>query len=126
MLSSSDMASLRATANTFLPDSAQVVRKSAAADGLGGFSDSWANQGAAVSCRLKLLRGQPIEGMIAQRAGGRQIWDLVLPANTDVTMADRVVVTLTFSTPASKTLEVISVQNGSWEVTRRCFCVEVK
>jgi hypothetical protein len=126
MLSATDMAQIRAAVTGIFPDSCQVKRRAIAADGMGGQTSTLNNQGSPTACLVKILRNQPSEGIIAERAAGRDVLEVIVPANVDVLEKDQLAVTLAFSTPANRTFEVIAVRYGSFEIERKCYCVELK
>lgn len=61
---------------------------------------------------------RPEEGTIADRAAGRTVWTVVVPADTDVGRTNRLRVD-------GRTLEVLGVIDDSAELERRCVCAEV-
>lgn len=121
MLSTADLDAMRATLDASLPDSCQVVRRSTVPDGAGGTTDTWANQGGAVACRLSpVSRSDRLaEREVAGELVAVTYWTLTFPDATDVTERDRVTV-------AGRTFEVTSVGTRSWEISRRVLVVEVE
>lgn len=117
MLTADELAAMRATVEDALPDTAQVQRRTLVSDGAGGYTESWSTV-ATVACRVARGGQLPQERVIAERLTTTSIWTLTLPALTDVTAADRIVV-------ASRTFEVVDVGARSDEVARRVVCMEV-
>lgn len=112
MLSASDLAAMQATQALALPSTCTISRRSLASDGMGGYTETWATLTASVACRLS-AHSAPTEAIMAERYGGRQTWMLTLPAGTDVTHEDRVVI-------GSVTYEVVGLSSGgAWETARR-------
>lgn len=116
MLTSAQIAGMRATAERALPETCVVQRKTAVSDGGGGTTESWASHVTDVPCRIA-----PLGGGETGTAGSRVIDEtthvVTLPAGEDITEADRVVVD-------ARTYEVTVVRDrGEWELSRR---VEVK
>jgi len=108
---------MRATLNASLPDSCQVSRKTTTSDGAGGQTESWGTV-VTVACRVSPTGQSPQERAIADRLSGVSVWTITLPANTDVTIADRLVI-------GARAFEVAGVLARSYEVSRRVVCVEV-
>jgi len=102
-----------------MPDTAYVRSRTQAADGIGGYTDSWAN-GSAIACRVAPYSSrQGTDEVMAERIGARTAWTVTLPAATVVTTDNRLVV-------GSRTFEVVGVLAAhSWETARRVVCVEV-
>ncbi len=117
MLSDADLAAMRSTLNSSLPDTAQVQRKSLTSDGAGGFTETWATV-ATMACRVAPSGQSPQERVIAERLTAMSTWTVTLPAGTDVQPADRVVV-------GSRTFEVVAALARSEEIARRIVCTEV-
>jgi SPP1 family predicted phage head-tail adaptor len=88
-LSAEHLESMRNTMEAYLPSTCTILRKSSSADGYGGRSETWRSIGTA-ACMVKqmpraelLKAGQPVEG---------DRWKVLLPADTDVTAQDRILV----------------------------------
>lgn len=111
MLTPGDIAAMRATAGLALPDTATLERLTSTSDGGGGFTETWAQQGDALPCRVA-----PLGGGEGGNAGGRVSDEttavVTLPAGTDVTESDRLVI-------AGRRYEVTVVRERSDEITRR-------
>lgn len=118
MLSAADLAAMRATLTECLPDIAEVQRLTRVSDGMGGFTETWATV-ATVPCRLAPSGNTPVEQVVAERVTDRVLWTITLPAQTDVTATDRVVV-------GARTFEVVGVLSPrSNELCTRLVAVEV-
>jgi len=118
MLSSADIAAMRATLSASMPDNAQVQRALRTSDGAGGFAETWTTI-ATVPCRVAPSGLTPTEQVIAERVRSRAVWTLTLPAGTDVTTADRVIV-------GTRTYEVVGMLTPrSYELATRFVAVEV-
>lgn len=118
MLSTPEIAALRAQQTLAMPDTVTIQRPTRVEDGAGGVTDTWATV-ATVKGRLSVDMRQGREG----QAGGRQTalayYRVTLPAGTDVRVKDRLLV-------ASRTFEVGPIQaGGAWETARVCPCTEV-
>jgi len=119
MLSASDLAAMREAQDAALPDTCTIRRKTLVSDGMGGYTETWSDLATGVKCRIATSRYRPEEAAIAEKFTGRTLWMLTLPAGTDVTNEDRVVLSGT-------TYEVVGVLSaGSWEMCRRVLVVEV-
>lgn len=130
MLNSAEIGWMQAQIVESLPDAAVIERQTRVSDAMGGASVSWVSVdqgiplllagGDAVPCRVSPAGFAPDERLIAERLQGDLAWTLTLPAGTDVTEKDRIMV-------GTRTFEVIGVlAPRSWEVSRRVVCVEKK
>lgn len=112
------IAGLRALSEQFLPDSCTVQRYTETSTG-DGTSQSWSSVATGVACRLS-----PLASSAQEALGGNDAmtaisqWTVWVPAGTDVTVKDRIVV-------GSRTFEVNRVGARSYEVIRECLCREV-
>ena len=118
MLSNVDLATMRATLEQSLPDTAAIQRRTLIPDGTLGFTETWTTV-ATVPCRVAPARNDEIDAAGVARTGRAQVWAIVLPANTDVLRADRVQV-------GSLSIEVVAVLGPrSYELGRRILGAEV-
>lgn len=119
MLSASELTAMRNTLAESLPDSGTISRLSLTSDGMGGGTPTWANVGTA-SCRVAPWgQKSPDEAIIAERVGAVAYWSITFGQGTDVTAKDRIAT-------GDHTYEVIGARAPhSWELSRRCMCVEV-
>jgi SPP1 family predicted phage head-tail adaptor len=116
MLSAGQLASMRSTLNASLPDTAAVHRDTLSSDSAGGYTTSAATV-ATVACRVSPSGGR--ESVVAGKVDAVSTWTITLPALTDVTAKDRLIV-------GSRTFEVAAVLDPrSWEIGRRVLCVEI-
>jgi SPP1 family predicted phage head-tail adaptor len=116
MLTAGDIAGMRATADTALPDVATVQRATTVSDGGGGTTTSWADV-ATVACRIAPAGGG--EGATAgERVVDESTHVISLPAEADVTELDRLIV-------GGQTYDVTLVRTWEeWEFSRRVECKE--
>lgn len=118
MLSSAEITAMRAQQFLALPDSVVIQRRTLAADGAGGQTETWttlATVAGRLSVETRVGRETPTGGRLASVTPYR----VTLPAQTDVTARDRLVV-------GSRTFDVALVQaGGAWETARVCLCAEV-
>ncbi len=123
MLTASQIARMRATMNRALPDIAIIQRRTGASDGAGGVTYTWAPH-ATVACRVSPIAGG--EMLLSDRnssSGDRAVDEtthvVTVAAETDITEADRVIV-------SGMTYEVTTVRaRGEWELSRRVDVKEV-
>jgi SPP1 family predicted phage head-tail adaptor len=102
---------MRAEQTKALPSTCTIVRRSVAADGLGGQTETWTTLASGVACRLAPMSYR--ERVAAQQFGGDETWHLTLPYGQDVTAADRVIY-------GGVTYEVKAVESGgAWESAKR-------
>ena len=118
MLSTGDLQGMRATLEQSLPGTAVIQTLSLTPDGMGGGTSTWTAAGT-VDCRLTRLssvRGDEAEH--GDRIAPEADWMLTLPAETQITTEDRVVVGgVTFTVSAMHAPR-------SWEISRRVELVE--
>lgn len=109
---------LRSLSNQYLPDTCSISRNTPTQSG-DGQADAWASVATGVACRVSPLASsaqEAIGGNDAMTATSQ--WTIWLPAATDVTVRDRIVV-------GSRTFEVNRVGARSYEVAREALCREV-
>jgi SPP1 family predicted phage head-tail adaptor len=116
-LTAGELAAMRAAQNAALPDTCVIRRVTLTPDSYGGHTEEW-NDIATVACRVAPSGHSPQEQVIAERMSATSTWTLTLPADTDVTAADRLVV-------GARTFEVAAVLARSFETARRVVCTEV-
>jgi hypothetical protein len=113
---------LQDLAETFLPDMATVQRytETSTSDGVG---QAWTDLASGVPCRVSPRGTRAEEGLGAGGAVVRAIspWIVTLPAYTDVTERDRIVVTGSDRTDG-RTFECQRIDQRSYESQRLCEC----
>lgn len=113
MLTAGEIAEMRGIANQTLAGTAVIQGGTVVSDSGGGGTLTWANRGT-VDCHISpiLVRGEREDvegGRIDQQAD----WIVTLPANTTISVKDRIVIDSTF-------YEVEAVRAPrTWELTRR-------
>jgi SPP1 family predicted phage head-tail adaptor len=101
-----------------LPDVCTISRRTQTTDSQGGYTETWATA-STTTCRVVSSNLTPEERATADRLSLATAWVVILPALTDVTAADRIVV-------GSRTFEVAAVlAPKTWEVGRRVLCKEI-
>lgn len=103
MLLSSELEGLRADIEATLPDTAVIERPEFTADGYGGQTVSYGAVGT-VACRLIPIRVN--EEAIASGLRVISAWRVIMPADTDVRVEDRLTV-------SGRTLRVVGVYQRS-------------
>lgn len=117
MLSDGQITRMRATAERALTDTCAVQRKTTVSDGGGGTTSTWGPHLASVRCRLSPAAGGE-DGVTGARISDESTHIVTLPAGTDVTEADRLVI-------SGQTFEITLVRTrGRFEITRRVECKE--
>ncbi len=112
-LSSADLDSIRATAETALPDTVTIERVNEVPDGAGGRTQDWQPVYVDIPARLSEKAGG-IPGQ-RQEAGTESGWTLTLSTAWTVSEKDRV------RTADGRTFEIVFVNQGrSYATTRRC------
>lgn len=115
LLSSSEIAAMRADLNWMLPDTALIERPTQVSDTSGGYTETWATV-ATVACRVAVPSGG--EEVIAGKLDAVGTWTITLPALTDVAAADRITV-------GTRVFQVaLPLRPRSWELSRRVLVTE--
>ena len=116
MLTSADIAKMRATADDALPQACVLYYNALASDNGGGWTETFTAAGT-TPCRLAPLRGDERE--IGSRIASEADWMITLPANTVIETDDRIEV-------AGGTYNVAAVHDrAAWEITRRVETTKV-
>lgn len=117
MLSAAELAEMRSVQALAQAGTAVISRKTLTADGMGGFTETWAASGT-VTCRVWPARESGAESLIADRITESDAWVITVPYATDVAAEDRVVAD-------GRTFEVVTAIAHTWETARRVVCVEI-
>jgi Family of unknown function (DUF6093) len=121
VISSSLLDYLRTVADAFLPDTCSIVRGTTTS-GSAGVSTVWAPIATGVPCRVS--PGGPGSESAGTTEGVMRAvsdWTVWLPALTDVTTRDRVVI-VGGDRVDGRTFEVTRVGERSYEAARECLC----
>lgn len=113
MLSDSDIARMRTSAEQALPGTAVIQSGTLTSDNGGGWTEAFTAAGT-VACRVSPISGGERE--IGGRISTEAEYVITLPAETAVETDDRIVV-------GAITYNVVAVRDRDWEITRR---VEVR
>ena len=117
MLSSDELAAIRAEQVATMPDTCTVQSVTRTADGMGGFTEDW-DDSASYACRLSVTSGRELE--IAARITNQRAVTITLPHGSAVTTGSRLVI-------GSQTYEIITVlTSGAWSTALRVLAVEVQ
>lgn len=120
MLTSADVASMRATAEDALPGTCVIHAGTLASDGGGGYTETFSALGTVV-CRLApaVSRGGG-EAERGDRISAEADWVLTIPAGTTVETDDRV-------TTGGGTYNVVAIRDrDDWEITRRLEVTKIE
>jgi head-tail adaptor len=112
------LASLRETAESFLPDTCTIQRYTETRSG-DGTVQSWSALATGIPCRVSPIGRMAVESFgaaQAEQAIGR--WSITMPTGQDVTARDRILV-------GSRAFEVTDVVARSYEVARAVICREI-
>lgn len=110
MLTDAELDSMRATASEALPGTAIIQTESFASNSGGGGSATWTAAGT-VDCRIAPISGNERE--IADRIAEDARSIVTLPAETSITVRDRMVIN-------GGTFNVMAIRDrDEWEITRR-------
>lgn len=117
MLTDDELAGLRETAESALPDTCAISRATATTDSAGGYTLVWANVATGVACRAGPPTRQA-ERIAASKIEAVNVQVFTLPWDTDIRPADRIVW-------SAQTFEVLPGELGSWSTVKRLLCSEV-
>lgn len=116
-LSTDEIAAMRATIETVLPDTCNILSVTQTSDGQGGFTDVWGTATAGVACRLdntssrELISGEQMKHFTG--------WMLTLPHSTSIAAGNRVEIN-------SENYEVVGFDDGkSWQLDLRVLVEKV-
>jgi head-tail adaptor len=121
-LTTSELTSMRACADTMLPDTCTIQRVTRTADGMGGYSETWADLATSVMCRAGTVNDAGGSEAVLKSLAPGTVLDLILTLkyNQDIDVKDRVVY-------ASKTYQVEAVRNDhSWVTAARAYLSRVE
>ena len=118
-LTADELAAMRSTSTSALPDTCTISRATPTADALGGQSVVWANVTVGIACRFSpdgITDGErDVAGAVRSTAG----WRFTFAHNVDVRLVDRIVV-------GTRTFEVVALDAArSWQLTLVGRCIEV-
>lgn len=117
MLSSDELAAIRAEQVANMPDTCTVQNVTRTLTSSGGSTRDWVD-GASYPCRLS-NRGLPQEYLQLAAVQGVQYWMVTLPHDAVVTREARLVI-------GGKTVSIVGfASGGEWETAKRAVCVEV-
>lgn len=112
VLSSSDLAQIRADVLDLLPDTGYILSSSLASDGAGGYTETWGTAGT-VTYRLDPIRQR--ESVAGAALTSFNMFQLTLPYDTTVEPENR------FKADDGALYSVLGVDDGkSWIASVRC------
>ena len=112
MISAAELSKMRTQANRTRDTTCTIQTFTDVADGMGGFSQTWANTAANVPCRLTAQTIQAQTGQTANRYQVRGGWIVHVAHDQALSQGQRVVV-------GSDTYEVLNVEDASSERASR-------
>jgi len=119
MLTSGELAALRATLDASLPDRGTILTKTWVSDGEGGGTVSMSAAGT-VACRVSPISQSGIEAMLNGKMTTTTQHVITFSAETTVTTDDQIA-------SGGETYEVVAVVTPrSWEISRRVYAVRVE
>ena len=119
MISSGDLARMRAQAEALLDTTCTIQSRTATTDSQGGFTNAWATAASAVPCRLNRYDRREDHQVLGERANVVADWVVSLAHDRSVTIDQRIVI-------GSLTLEPVWVNTGkSVEAQTRVVCREI-
>lgn len=118
MFTAAELTEMRATATAALPDTCDIQTKSLTSDGQGGYSESHTTSASNVACRVKADNIKVAEIIAQDGVKLQQTYTVTFAHDRTVNKTDRIVWN-------SKTLEVITSLDNSWQIHKRVSCVEI-
>jgi head-tail adaptor len=114
LIDTADLSWMRAMQNSALPGTAIIQRVTLAADGMGGYRETWSNVGT-VDARLYTQASRALaEGEQGAQIVAETRWYVTMPVGTSVTAADRLSI-------SGRLFEVTEVNNTQdWKTAVRC------
>lgn len=116
MLTDDELESARAVQRLLNNKQATILRSTTTPDGAGGHRTSYAVL-RTVTCRMSAAGGRDADLLAGRLSNGQSAWRITVPAQTDVTAADRVAVD-------GRTFEVLQVLEHTNETARVLLCME--
>lgn len=114
LMGSRELAALAADVATVQPDMAAIRRATAASDGMGGTTRTWATV-ATVGCRITSVDQQTAEQEIGARLADKAGYRIAMPAGTDVRVTDRVQIgTTTYAIEAVRDRRSVEVERVAY------------
>jgi hypothetical protein len=121
LLSTAELAEMRATQLEALPDTATILRRSLTSDGRGGQAESYSEAGSA-ACRISFEGGnKPImpDSVDGGRPAPQERFIVTLPHDADVLETDRLTI-------GDDTFEIVtSLAARSWQTAKRMLVKRV-
>jgi len=118
MLSSDELAAIRAEQVATMPDTCVVQSRTHTPDGQGGQKAGDWQDGASHTCRLS-SRGVPKEYLEMAAIEGVQYWMVTLQHDAVVTREDRLKI-------GDRVMSIVGfASGGAWETAKLAVCVEV-
>lgn len=122
IVTTSQLAMMRAVAERALPGTAAIHRRTLTTDNVGGWADSYSSVGT-VACRLAFQGTKTEPTLVDMEEGGtvktEQRWIITLPYGTDIRETDRIV------TGGSTFVVISGMETRSYELTRRVLVKKV-
>ena len=116
MLTSDELAQVRATQGLTMLNQGTIYRLSRTSDGMGGTSEVWTSV-LTIPCRVSAGSASD-SSVLAGQLRERAPWRVTVPALTDIRVTDRIQVD-------GRTLEVVGIDAPStYETARVCICAE--
>lgn len=116
MLTADELADMRETVNESLPDTCTIQSKTTSSDGMGGFTETWANTYTGVPCRVKADNLNPKELVENDTIKGKQTYTITLAHNQTVNSTQRIVWN-------TQTFEIVAPRENSWQLHKRLVCI---
>lgn len=117
MFSAADLAAMRETQESALPDTGYIKTVTLTGDGQGGYTAAYGAP-VAVSCRLAPALSHD-ERILAERLGVQSLWRITFPAGTAVANTCVIVI-------GSAEYEVVSETIAhSWETAKQVLCTRI-
>ena len=115
MITTAELTDMRAMQALTLTETATISRKGSVSDSMGGYTDTWGTA-STTTARIAPANSRDV-GILGGRIVEGTVLKITLPAGTNVTQSDRIVI-------GARSFEVLAVSAHTVETARVCLCVE--
>ena len=120
LLSTDELAAMRSTQDSALPDLAYILRANSSPDDTGIYWATWGTAASNKACRLAPSSNQPTVKPLGTEPITTPYWVITFPVGTDVRVGDRAVI-------SGKNFEVLGVESGfAWNTAVRATCLVIE
>lgn len=120
LLTTDELAAMRSTQDSALPDLAYILRANSSPDDTGVYTATWGTAASNKACRLAPVASQSGVKALGTEPISVPYWTITFSQGTDVRVGDQVVI-------SSRNFDVVTVESGfSWNTAVRANCLRVE